>query len=461
MSRRIIIDPLTRISGFLEIQVEAEENIVTNAIAASLLFRGFEKMLRGRTPLDAVYFTERICGICSTAHSMASTMALESALGLTPGENDSYMRDIIHGFEFMQNHLRHFYQLNLPSYAKITAIGLVNDQNYEDFRLPADLNQRLEEHYIESLRYSRMAHEGIAVLGGKAPHNHGIFPGGVTTIIDAYKLEKVKSIIRQIRDFAYGAMEEDMEILAEYYSDYFTKGMSYANYMSYGLFDKYDSPDLTYVEPGVMVDGIRYPFQADLITEHDRYSYYGSDEQEVDTSKADAYTFVKAPRYNGCPMEVGPLARMILSGEYAGGNSCMDRVYARVTETQKIITILGNMADLVELKPNNQQVYLMPQEAKGMGLVDTTRGALGHWLEIENQVIGHYNIITPSGWNLSPRGDDDIPGPVENSLIGTILDNMDAPVEIGRIVRSFDPCVSCATHFYGGQGRQERKEIVI
>ena len=463
MGKIFTLDPVTRISGFLEIKAEAEENIIVKAEASGLLFRGFEKMLKGRAPLDAVYFTERICGICSTAHAMASSLALEDALKVSISLNDSYLRDIMHGFEFLQNHLRHFYLLTIPSYVKISSIKLVGDQEYSDFRLPEEINKKIEKHYVSSIEFSRLAHEALAVLGGKAPHNHGIFVGGVTVNIDAYKLEKVKSIVRSIKAFVTVVMKEDVEIIAKYYADYFEKGKSYPYFMSYGVFHRYEEPELTYVKAGVMKEGVLQPLDAGKITEQIRYAWYKNDEAsvEVDLSKTDAYSFVKAPRYLNLPMEVGPLARLIISGQYSGGNSSMDRNMARVLETEKILGIIEKLVERVELKGNNQRAYSMPQSAYGVGLIDTTRGALGHWVQIENQVIKHYNIITPTAWNLSPKGINGLPGVVERALIGSTINNIKEPVEIGRIVRSFDPCVSCATHLIGGEGKTKVVEVLV
>lgn len=463
MLKRITIDPVTRISGFLEIKAEAEGNKIVNANASGLLFRGFEKMLKGRAPLDAIYFTERICGICSTAHPVASALALENALNIQVSLNDSYLRDMMHGFEFIQNHLRHFYLLSMPSYAKISSINLVGEQQYKDYRFPEKINKRIEEHYIKSIELSRLAHEGLALLGGKAPHVHGIFVGGVTVSIDAYKLEKVKSIIKTIQSFVTTTMMDDVEILANYYSDYFKKGSSYPYFMTFGVFNNYDDSDITYVKAGVMKDNIKYNLKPDKITEQIHYSWYKQDgeSEEVDLSKPDAYTFIKTPRYLGLPMEVGPLARLIVSGEYTNGHSCMDRIIARVLETEKILRIMKNLTKRIELKPNNQKVYDIPEKAYGMGLTDTTRGALGHWIEIDNKLISHYNIITPTVWNLSPKDSSGEPGTIERALIGTKLNNIKEPIEIGRIVRSFDPCVSCATHLVGNTGDSEIIEVLV
>lgn len=463
MGEIITIDPVTRISGFLEIKAEVENNVIVNVDSIGLLYRGFEKMLKGRPPLDAIYFTQRICGICSSAHAAASAKALEDALDLTVGLNDRYIRDIIHGMEFIQNHIRHFYQLTIPGFALIKSLPLTMDQGYSDFRLPEEINARIEEHYAQSIELSRLAHEGLALLGGKAPHNHGIFLGGVTTIMDSYRLEKLKTIISRLLSFVSNVMLTDVGIIAAYYPDYFEKGISYPNFMTYGIFDSYDDREITFVRAGVMADGILYPLEQENITEQIKYAWYKSDEapDEVDIKREDAYSFIKAPRYNGLPMEVGPLARLMISGDYTAGHSCMDRYIARVMETDIMLRIMQKIADRIELVPNGQRPFILPAQAYGTGLTDTTRGALGHWVRIKDRMIEHYNIITPSVWNLSPRDASGGLGVVERALLGTQINNIKEPVEIGRIVRSYDPCISCATHLVGKTGGGKMIEVLV
>jgi len=458
MGNKITINPITRISGFLEIQAEVENNKIVDAKSSGMLFRGFEKMLKGRPPIDAIYFTERICGICSTAHSMASTLALEDILNINPNENDKMIRDFMHGCEFIQNHLRHFYQYTLPDFVKGPEIQPLYGITHDDYRLPEKLNIKISKHYIESIQYSRLAHEMLAVLGGKAPHNHGIFVGGVTVNLDASKFIKIKSILNSIKEFVINRMIPDVYTIAEYYQDYFHNGEGYKNLMSYGVFDTYIERDLFYISPQILVDGQKQEFNSDKITENIYRAWYEANKIEqrpfdptVDENvyKEEAYSWIKAPRYEGYAMEVGPLARMYLSGGYTRGISTMDRTIARVLEVKKIIGIMEGLLDRVILEPANQDRYEFPQKARGKGLIDTTRGGLGHWVSIGNQQIENYGIITPTTWNLSPEDSSGIKGVVEKALIGTKIKDIKNPVEIGRIVRSFDPCVSCATHVFG------------
>lgn len=468
MSQTININPLTRISGFLEIEVNIENNKITDAKSSGLLFRGFEKMLTGRSPFDAIYLTERICGICSTAHSVTSALALENALQIHPNENDKMLRDIIHGWEFIQNHIRHFYLYTLPDFIVTPEIQPVYSGENQDLRLPEHLNKKISEDYLQAIKYSRLAHQGLAVMGGKAPHNHGVFVGGVTESMDAKRYVQLKGLISDIRSFINNRMIEDVYIIAEYYKDYFTMGKGSGNIMSYGLYDTYKENNLNYVKPGLSINGKIYPLDASKITESIYNSWYEGEtvqrnpfyvNTEPNMNKQKAYSFVKAPRYEGNSMEVGPLARMILSGNYENRISMMDRTIARVLEVKKVIEIMADLLERVNFQNTEQKNYEIPDAARGVGMTDTTRGALGHWLSIDNHKIGNYNIITPSVWNCSPADSKGVKGVIEQALIGTEIQNPRNPVEIGRIVRSYDPCISCATHVTSD--RFETMEITI
>lgn len=457
MSETIIVNPVTRISGFMEVAVTIDNHRVTESKTEGLMFRGFEKMLNGRSPLDAVYFTERICGICSTAHSLASTLALEAAFGLTASEQGRYLRDFVHGCEFLQNHLRHFYQFTIPDFIKMPDGFPVFQTQNEDLRIPKEQNDRIQTHYFESLKLSREAHEMIAILGGKAPHNHGIFIGGISAQATTDKIIKIKSILSEISRFIHEKMIPDVMTIARYYEDYYHNGIGYGNLLSYGCFNDYDELGTLYLDPLVYRAGQISSLNPENITEEIDFSWYVDEERsytpyetipEFDRSKPTGYSWIKASKYEGLSYEGGPLARQWLSGEYRNGISTMDRTIARVLETQKITEILNILVDHFIPNTQTQSQYDIPQIALGAGLVDTTRGPLGHWMKINDGLISFYQIITPSVWNISSRGNDWSRGTLEQALIGTTVENEDNPVELGRIIRSFDPCVSCATHIY-------------
>lgn len=455
MTQRIVINPVTRISGFMEIDVTLEQNRVADAQTKGSMFRGFEQMMVGRSPFDAIYLTQRICGICSTAHSVASSLALESAMGVEVTEMGRYLRDIIHGCEFLQNHLRHFYQYTLPDYVRLPAVSSLLVADHGDFRLPKEINDQLAEHYFESLPISRLAHQMLAVMGGKAPHNHGVFVGGVATPPTVDQVIKMKAILHQIAAFIRTRAVPDVYTIARYYEEYFTMGRGPGNLLSFGLFDRYQELGTLYVDPLVCINGVVEPFRANLITEEIDYAWYEGKRSYTpfetisapSMEQKQAYSWVKAPRYDRLPCEVGPLARLWLSGEYRSGISAMDRTIARNLEAQKIAGILDQLLDAITPGVSVQQAWQVPERAQGAGLVDTTRGALGHWLKLANGLLSFYQIITPSAWDFSTRSAEHL-GTAEQALVGTAIANPDQPVELGRIIRSFDPCMSCATHVY-------------
>ncbi|UOE57650.1 nickel-dependent hydrogenase large subunit [Bacillus sp. CMF12] len=457
MSKRIVINPLTRISGFMEVEVIVDQHQVVDVKTKGNLFRGFEQMLVGRSPFDAVYFTQRICGICSAAHSMASSTALEDALNIEPSEQGRYLRDIIHCCEFLQNHIRHFYQYTVPDFVKIEGNTLLQ-ADHNDFRLPQKVNRVISQHYFESLEISRLAHQMLAVLGGKAPHNHGVFIGGITTQATAEKIVHLDSILQKIAKFIDEKMIPDVFEISRYYPEYYRLGGGYGNLLTYGAFNHYKDIKTLYVDPLVYTDNGIQSFDETKIQEKIDYSWYKSSSSayspndaipEPDRKKEKAYSWVKAPRYNDLPFEVGPLARLILSGDYTNGISAMDRTIARALEAKKIAGIMKTLLDLLIPNTNVQKKYELPEEeASGRGLVDTTRGALGHWIKINDKKIAFYQIITPSTWDFSTRDEKGYLGTAEEALMGTPIQDPENPVEIGRILRSFDPCMSCATHVH-------------
>lgn len=455
MSKKVVINPFTRISGFLEIEVIIEQNQIVEAKTKGNLFRGFEQMMVGRSPFDAVYFTQRICGICSTAHSIASSLALEDALNIKPLEQGRYLRDILHCCEFLQNHIRHTYQYTMPDFVNLGKNVLFQSE-HDDFRLPKNINDRITQHYFESLTLSRLAHQMLAVFGGKAPHNHGVFIGGISTQATVEKIVHLDSILQKITSFINEKMLPDVYDIAKYYPEYFRLGGGFGNLLTYGLFYGYEELGTLFVEPLISTLNSVKPLDETKINENIDYSWYKANkntyppteliaEPNMDIKKG--YSWVKAPRYDKLPCEVGPLARMVLSGDYTNGISAMDRTIARALEAKKITEIMKKLLSEVIPAINFQSKYDLPDKAEGRGLIDTMRGALGHWLKIEDRKLSFYQLIAPSTWNFSTR-DENYKGVAEEALIGTPIQNPDKPAEIGRILRSFDPCLSCATHVY-------------
>ena len=182
---------------------------------------------------------------------------------------------------------------------------------------------------------------------------------------------------------------------------------------------------------------------------------------EPDPDKEGAYTWLKAPRYADEVHELGPLARMWVNDEYTNGISALDRIVARALEAKKIADAMDGWLD--ELVPDGP-VYAssaIPAQATSAGLTEAPRGALGHWMDINDSVITRYQVVTPTAWNASPKDHLDQMGPIESALIGTPVADMSQPVEVLRVVHSFDPCLACAVHMVRPDDGSGGVEVLI
>jgi len=162
--------------------------------------------------------------------------------------------------------------------------------------------------------------------------------------------------------------------------------------------------------------------------------------------KSGAYSWLKAPRYGGVAYEVGPLARMMVNGDYSNGISVMDRHLARAREALKIAQAMQGWLSSLSSGQTAYTDQPKPVTATTQGLTEAPRGALGHWLQVNNSVISKYQVVTPTCWNVSPKDSTGLRGPLEQALIGLPVANIDKPIEVLRVVHSYDPCLDCATH---------------
>lgn len=419
----IILSPITRISGFLTIVLEIDNNVVIDAKCKGTMFRGFEKLLINRHPLDAIYLTQRICGICSSAHSIASSRALEDCSKIDISFNSKLVRNIIHGFDILQNHIRQFYLFSVPDFINVEGEKI-------NSKVPKELENKINENYIKSLYYSTLAHQGLSIFGGKAPHNHGIVFGGVTSKLNLYEFSKAVEIAKELLEFT-NIMIDDYQIIEKYYDEYSKLGDTGGNYISFGLFE--DTPEFSICKSGALINKELCNLDLNNLKEY-----------EVQ----DDISFINAPRYMNLTVEVGPLARQSIRSGWIK-SSTLNRIKARVYEAKLIAEKLNEMLNLVTINQNESKTDFI--DGIGVGTTDTIRGALYHHVEIKDKKIYKYNIITPSAFNLSPTYNN-VKGPLEKALIGTYIEDINNPIEIIRIVHSFDPCVSCATHLVSKNG---------
>ncbi len=512
---RVVIDPITRIEGHLRIEVEVSRGRVKDAWSSGTLFRGIEIILKGRDPRDAWLVTQRICGVCPVPHGLTSVFALEDAAGVKPPLPAVIVRNLIEGTQYLHSHILWFYHLNGLDYVDIVSALKASPKEksmkqvkeklaafvkrgqlgpftngywgHPAYKLPPDINLVVVAHYLQALEMQAKASKLTAIFGGKMPMHMNTPPGGLTKPPTAEEIKAFSEGLKELKAFVNNVMYQDLLTLAPYYLDWAGIGKGVGNYLSWGVFDSAPaSPESRFLPPGVLLKGKKRLEKAspEEVKEHVKHSFYrysrplnpaeGKTEpgfKKHDTEKT--YSWLKAPRYDGKPMEVGPLARVLIAYhknvkpvkkevdallEKLGhkGNpgilqSVLGRIAARVIESKLIVEEMEKwVADLEkEMKKKGARVYTgykVPKKGEGIGLWEAPRGALGHWIRIKNSKIENYQCVVPTTWNASPRDDKHQRGPLEEALVGTPVHDPKKPLEVLRVVHSFDPCIACAVH---------------
>jgi len=457
----VTIDPVTRIEGHLKIKaivdrVNGEQQVV-DAWSTGTLFRGVEQILQNRYPWDAVPITQRICGVCPVSHGLAACLTLDAAAGVTLPANGRILRNLVLGANFVQSHMLHFYHLAALDFCDGPNMPPWEPKWSADKRLDQTTNDLLVGHYLGALEMIRKAHSAGAVFGGRMPHPPAFIPGGFTSVPNGNRIQEVTAYLNELIPFIQGTWIPDVQLLASVYGDYFSIGGGPGNLLAYGVFDLDGSGANRLLARGRVENGSTnvLPVDVNAITEDVTASWYDESTNGLPPTtgatvpqypKNGAYSWLKAPRYAAETYQVGPLARMWVNGDYQNGISVLDRHMARALEAFKVAQAMQTW--LTELQ-NGQSGYAsnsVPASAASHGLTEAPRGALGHWLEITSSKISHYQVVTPTCWNASPRDSSGVRGPMEQALIGTPVGDSAEPVELLRVVHSFDPCLSCAVH---------------
>lgn len=559
---RIVLDPVTRIEGHLRIEAEVSGNHVTDAWSSGTMFRGIELILRGRDPREAWIWAQRICGVCTTVHALASVRAVENALKIEVPENARLVRNIIAASQNVQDHIIHFYHLHALDWVDVTlalkadpaktsalaqsisdwpkssttyfkgiqdrvktlvASGQLSlfssgDWGHKAYQLPPEANLMAVAHYIEALDLQREFIRIHAVLGAKNPHLQTYLVGGMASSMDANEAEAainperitlMNELVANAQTFVRQVYLPDVLAIASFYKEWFTYGEGLGNFMAYGDYTNQPLSDVAsyYFPRGIILGhdlSTIHPLDPKFITESVAHSWYEDSAKSpaglhpsvgetkpkysgpkppYDFLKTDEkYSWLKSPRYDGKSMEVGPLARTLIS--YASGNqdtvklvdstltklnlgkahlfSTMGRIAARALEAELMVSQLPAMVAKLDDNMSHGNVTMhngdmwnpdsWPKHAEGFGFHEAPRGALGHWIEIEDKKIVNYQCVVPSTWNAGPRDASGQRGAYEAALVGTPIADPERPLEILRTVHSFDPCLACAVHVVQANG---------
>ena len=408
-------------------------------------------------------------------------------------------------------------QARLQTFVDSGQLGPFNNAywGHPAYKLPPEANLMAASHYIEALRLQAKSAKMHAIFGGKNPHLQSLVVGGVTSVRDLRpdRIAQFLYLWKETQEFVNKVYIPDLLAVASFYKEWGNIGGT-TNFLAWGDWAEDESNPDTMLIPGGVIKGRdlknvaspdqqqvtehvthgwyedgapKHPYEGETKPQHGKYET-GGDKSTWKFGKPEIgkYSWIKAPRYDGEPCEVGPLARVLIA--YGKGQkaiqavvndtlkkldipvealfSTLGRTAARGLETIVIGNAMeGWIMELVEnVKNGNTKTYQsweMPDEGMGYGLNDVPRGALGHWIKIEDKKIKNYQYVVPSTWNLGPRCDAGKLGPVEEALIGTPVADPKRPLEILRTVHSFDPCIACGIHVIDPDSNEVYKVRVV
>ncbi len=387
------------------------------------------------------------------------------------------------------------------------------------YRLPPEANLLAVAHYLEALEWQRKFIRIHALLGAKNPNLQTYLVGGMSTamsedapeaVINPERIDFLRELVASVETFVSQVYVADVLAVAPFYPEWFKVGENTGNFLAYGDYPSVNIKDPTslFFPRGIIKNrDLSKVYEVDFskVTEYVTHSWYSYDEgndvakhpsqgatqptytgpkppyEFLDTDKK--YSWLKSPRYEDTPMEVGPLARVLVA--YASGRkefvdpvnavlaklkappsylfSTLGRTAARAIETLVLASQIKAWVEQLAAKLGAGDTRIhngekwdpdtWPKSALGFGFHEAPRGALGHWVEIEDRKIKNYQFVVPSTWNASPRDAQGRPGPYEAALVETPVADPDQPVEILRTIHSFDPCLACAVHLTDLRGR--------
>ena len=468
--RRLIIGPFNRVEGDLEVSLEVSDGQVSAARVTAPLYRGFERLLAGRPPEDALVIAPRICGICSVSQSVAAARALAAIAGVAVPDNGRRVSDLVLACENAADHLTHFLLFFMPDFARPAYAGRPWYAHARR-RFAAETGEAAAQLLPARARLLHM----MGLLAGKWPHSLALQPGGVTKGVDSGERIRLLAILADFRAALEKVLFADrLENVAALDSlaalerwaraeppergdfrlflrlstdlDLQRQGRGPGRFLSHGGFGLWPA--------GVWSQGQGSPFDPQGVHEDLGHAWMAGP-VEPDADKPGAYSWCKAPRLDGQPCEVGALARQVVAGDplaralvAAGdGGNVQARVVARLLELARLVPAMEEWARA--LRPGEPFCVEspLPLRGSGLGLVEAARGALSHRLEVEGGRIRAYAVIAPTTWNFSPRDDQGTPGPLEQALVGApVRAGEQTPLAVQHIVRSFDPCMACTVH---------------
>lgn len=486
---------LARVEGGLTLVQDDEGRLRVPGLAP----QGYEQRLRGRSPQDAVYLTQQLSADGGLSHALAALMAWEQAGGVVVAENGRLLREFMHAVSLMHAHVRHFYVNELPDYLPWASLEGYGGRRAEVRHLQGGLEERpagdwtrqgfehpfedaerdaLWEHRTAAMKHLGVLQRMLALLGGKYPMTMSLVPGGVNVDITAHTLLRLRGYLAEVRAFLEREMLADGLLIVRRYPSTRGLGRGVPDFLCTGSGEDEAALESALFPSGILLADRLEPYAA-VATESLQHARYvippqGGPPGTVAMPAADkdgAYSWVKAPSYQGRPMEAGAYARLVitylsgarmahpefvddleelLDGSIRRSNTVAGRLLARLAELGTLVQRAETLLDQVD--PAHPTVIADRQafavSGEGLGLLESPAGALEHRMLLEGGRIVHCDIVSGSTWNGAPMDERGQAGSLETALNHTPSDLADPAQQrvLARIVHSFAFSTTDAVH---------------
>ncbi|MCL5935631.1 MAG: nickel-dependent hydrogenase large subunit [Firmicutes bacterium] len=444
----VVVHPLNRGIRPIRIELDTDGGKVVGAKAGTTYYWDFANTLKGKDPMDAIQLTQRTSGLDFVAHATAIVRALEEIAAVQLTGIAVLTRNVLLGLDIVYGHITHFYSNVLPDYIPFPEEGPFYNVA-GDFRLPPGVRDSMIKNMWRAFEIRQLIHNIMAVLSGKAPHICSVIMGGVTRAVTGAEIVRINSVLKEVAGFVNHEYYNDLVQIEQVYGQYFNIGGGAGNLLTVGEFPR-DKAGNCLFSAGVNFQAAR--FNKKLISMDFTGAWFEAEGTwegplaatlKPKPDKPGGYSWVKGALYGNKTCEVGPLARMALTGnaQITGlgkrAMSVLGRYRARLEECKVLLIQIIGWLEQINPGEKPAEHTEMPEEGEAIGVAEASQGSVVHYVSIKKGKIDKYNVLDAYSWNLCPNTREGLKGPMEQALTGLVVTGPEVTADVLRVARSF------------------------